>query len=192
MTAGTILGLITAYIVIAVLLLSLNLTSRWKWGVKAVAIVVTASFFVGAYIFTYRLLGWPTNTELPGHFQVLWATVEEPNKFTGEEGGIYIWLDTLDEYNIPLGIPRAHELPYTDRLAEALLEVQEKIQEGVDVSGMAERFYEETGDEEGMENTEGRDEESSGRYDVDVFPDEHQVIEFGDMPPPVLPDKDVI
>ena len=172
MTTGTIAGLIAAYVVIAVLLLSLNLTSRWRWGIKAVAIVVTAVFFIEAYVFTYRLLGWPTNTELPRHFQVLWAKVEEPEKFTGADGAIYLWLDELDEYNIPLGVPRAHELPYSDRLAEAVLEVTEKIQE--------------------LEEITQRDDQDGSRYDVDVFPDDHQVIEFDDMPAPVLPDKDVI
>ena len=65
MSAATILGLVSAYVVIAVLLLSLNLTSRWKWWVKASAIIVTGCFFVQAYIQTYAVLGWPTDTELP-------------------------------------------------------------------------------------------------------------------------------
>lgn len=193
MTTGTIAGLIAAYIVIAVLLLSLNLTSQWRWGIKAVAIVVTAVFFIEAYVYTYRLLGWPTNTELPGHFQVLWAKVEEPNKFTGADGAIYLWLDELDEYNIPLGVPRAHALPYTDRLAEAVLEVTEKIQEGVEVSGTAEILEEQkSASKREIEEVSQRDDQTGSRYDVDVFPDDHQVIEFGDMPATVLPDKDVI
>ena len=83
MMAATILGLVSAYVVVALLLLSLNLTSRWKWWVKAAAIVVTGIFFIQAYIQTYALLGWPTDTDLPRHFQVLWAKVEDPNKFTG-------------------------------------------------------------------------------------------------------------
>jgi len=193
MTAGTILGLIAAYILIAVLLLSLNLTSSWKWWIKATTIVVTAGFFVGAYLFTYRLLGWPTDTELPGHFQVLWAQVEEPDKFTGEDGAIYMWLDELDEYNIPSGVPRAHQLPYTDRLAEAVLEVTDQIQEGMDVAGTAEMFDEkELVDKEALEDVEDGDDRSGGRFDVDVFPDDHQVIQFEEMPAPILPDKDVI
>ena len=193
MTTGTIAGLIAAYVVIAVLLLSLNLTSRWRWGIKAVAIVVTAVFFIEAYVFTYRLLGWPTNTELPGHFQVLWAKVEEPDKFTGADGAIYLWLDELDEYNILLGVPRAHELPYSDRLAEAVLEVTEKIQEGLEVSGTAEILdNQKSPSKEELEEITQRDDQDGSRYDVDVFPDDHQVIEFDDMPAPVLPDKDVI
>ena len=193
MTTGTIAGLIAAYIVIAVLLLSLNLTSRWRWGIKAVAIVVTAVFFIEAYVFTHRLLGWPTNTELPGHFQVLWGKVEEPDKFTGADGAIYLWLDELDEYNIPLGVPRAHELPYSDRLAEAVLEVTEKIQEGLEVSGTAEILdNQKSPSKEELEEITQRDDQDGSRYDVDVFPDDHQVIEFDDMPAPVLPDKDVI
>ena len=48
MMAATILGLVSAYVVVALLLLSLNLTSRWKWWVKAAAIVVTGIFFIQA------------------------------------------------------------------------------------------------------------------------------------------------
>ena len=50
MTAVTILGLVSAYVVIAVLLLSLNFASRWNWWVKAGAILVTGIFFVQAYL----------------------------------------------------------------------------------------------------------------------------------------------
>ena len=45
---------------------------------------------------------------------------------------------------------------------------------------------------EELEELTQKDDLSGSRYDVDVFPDDHQVLEFGDMPAPVLPDKDVI
>ena len=41
MPGTTILWVILLYVAIAVLLLSMNLTSRWRWWVKAAAIIVT-------------------------------------------------------------------------------------------------------------------------------------------------------
>jgi hypothetical protein len=38
-------GIIASYVAIAVLLLSLNLASRWHSGVKATAIAIAAVFF---------------------------------------------------------------------------------------------------------------------------------------------------
>ena len=193
MSAATILGLVSAYVVIAVLLLSLNLTSRWKWWVKASAIIVTGCFFVQAYIQTYAVLGWPTDTELPEHFQVLWAKVEDPNKFTGAEGAIYFWVDELDQYNLPLGVPRSHKLPYSPSLADAVVEITGRIEAGLDVAGIAEL----PNDEEStsslmMEDITVPEELTGGSFQVDVFPDRIQTLQFEDMPPPILPDKDLI
>ena len=42
-------GIVASYVLIAVLLLSLNLASRWHWGIKAAAIVITTGFF-GVFI----------------------------------------------------------------------------------------------------------------------------------------------
>ena len=43
MTLG-ITGIIAAYILLAVLLLSINLYSKWPWQLKAGAIVITVSY----------------------------------------------------------------------------------------------------------------------------------------------------
>ena len=189
----TILGLIVSYVVIAVLLLSLNLTSRWKWWVKASAISVTGLFFIHAYIQTYALLGWPTDTELPPHFQVLWAKVEDPNKFTGEKGLIFLWIDELDQYNLPIGVPRSHQLPYTPKLADAVVEITARIESGMDVAGIAELDdEEESASSRMMKDVTVPEDLTGGRFQVDVFPDQIQTLQFEDMPPPILPDKDLI
>ncbi len=193
MMAATILGLVSAYVVVAVLLLSLNLTSRWKWWVKAVAIVVTGIFFIQAYIQTYGLLGWPTDTDLPRHFQVLWAKVEEPNKFTGGEGAIFLWVDELDEFNLPIGVPRAHKLPYTPGLADEVVKITGRIQDGMDVAGIAELpDDEESTSSRMMKDVTAPEDLTGSQFQVDVFPDQIQTLQFEDMPPPILPDKDLI
>jgi hypothetical protein len=191
MMAATILGLVSAYVVVAVLLLSLNLTSRWKWWVKAAAIVVTGIFFIQAYIQTYALLGWPTDTDLPRHFQVLWAKVEDPNKFTGAEGAIFLWVDELDEFNLPIGVPRSHKLPFTPGLADAVVKITGRIRAGMDVAGIAELADdEESTSSRMMKDVTAPEDLTGGQFQVDVFPDQIQTLQFEDMPPPILPDKD--
>ena len=191
MMAATILGLVSAYVVVALLLLSLNLTSRWKWWVKAAAIVVTGIFFIQAYIQTYALLGWPTDTDLPRHFQVLWAKVEDPNKFTGAEGTIFLWVDELDEFNLPIGVPRSHKLPFTPGLADAVVKITGRIRAGMDVAGIAELADdEESTSSRMMKDVTAPEDLTGGQFQVDVFPDQIQTLQFEDMPPPILPDKD--
>ena len=193
MTVNIIFGLVAAYVVIAILLLSLNLFSRWHWWVKAAAIIVTAGFFIGSYVFTSRLLGWPTNTQFPPHFQVLWASVDEPNKFTGDKGAIFFWVEELDQYNIPLGTPRAHELPYSEQLAGAVVRITDKIQAGLEVSGTADISEEQkSASRDALQELEAPEELTRGQFDVDVFPDKEQILQFDEMPTPVLPEKNAI
>src|SRR5215471_3280702 len=73
-------GIVASYVIVAVLLLSLNLASRWHWGVKAMAITTTTGFFVVSYLSITELIGWPSEARIPGHFQLHWATVVEPDK----------------------------------------------------------------------------------------------------------------
>ena len=90
MTLG-ISGLIATYIVLAVLLLSINLYSKWSWQVKAMTILVTSAFYIISYFSFSPLLGWPTKQALPSHFRLLSSEVHQPDKLTGEEGAVYLW-----------------------------------------------------------------------------------------------------
>ena len=74
--------------------------------------------------------GWPSENVLPDKFQIHWTYVKEPDKFSKTEGAIYIWIEELDEYNIPFGIPRSYKLPYTPPLEEEILDVQSNLEAG--------------------------------------------------------------
>ena len=50
MYALGVTGLIAAYVLIALLLLSINLYSNWSWKVKACSIVVATLFYVITYL----------------------------------------------------------------------------------------------------------------------------------------------
>ena len=53
-------GLIAAYVLVALLLLSINLYSNWSWRVKATTIVVVSGFYLVSYFSFSPILGWPT------------------------------------------------------------------------------------------------------------------------------------
>ena len=104
MSTTTILEFAAAYVVLAVLLLSLNAVSLWRWWVKLGAVVVTTAFFGATYVFTTALLGWPSPTEPPQEFNLLWSKIVEPNPVNGVEGAIYLWAQELVRVTHPDGV----------------------------------------------------------------------------------------
>jgi len=103
MTA-TVLAIAAAYVVLGVLLLTMGLSSRFAWWVKAAAIIITSVFFVEAFFAIKGLLGWPRGGPLPARFQLLWVRVVEPDLKASNPGAIYLWLEAVDENNIPDGV----------------------------------------------------------------------------------------
>jgi hypothetical protein len=182
---GTILATVAAYIVIAILLLSLNLTSRWQWWIKGSSIVVTGLFFVGSYLAIVSMLGWPSEARPPAKFSVIATRVVEPNAFTGDPGAIYLWLEALDENNVVSGQPRSFKLVYTEPLADAAADVQDMLNAGEEVQG-------EVNEQEQQEQNQAAENEG-GEPGVEgqgggFYPVEFTLI-FNDLPPVVLPDK---
>lgn len=192
---SAVIGIVIAYVLIAVLLLSMSLTSRWKWWIKAGTIVVTTGFFVQSFASIVGVVGWPSTSALPPAFKLHWGAIVEPNQFMGEKGVIYLWVEELDDNNVPMGVPRAFELPYSDDLAEKMDLATKNIQEGIEQAGTAE-IMEDIGErvagalELDQEETDVDGDEPEGRYYPEAFiPDENVIIEFGNMPVPVMPLK---
>lgn len=194
MTAATI-GIVIAYVLIAVLLLSMNLASRWMWWIKAGTIVVTTGFFLQTFAAIVGVIGWPSTSGLPPAFKLHWGTIVEPNQFMGEQGAIYLWVEELDEHNIPMGVPRSFELPYSDELAEKVDQATENIQQGLETAGTAQSMEDLAGreleeDELDEELAQMADGNPESRIDPDAYvPDENLVIEFTTMPVPDMPFK---
>jgi hypothetical protein len=134
----TILAICAAYVALAVLALSMGLTARLAWWLKAVAIVVTSVFFVEAFFATKSLLGWPGTGQLPGKFQLLWTRVVEPDAKTGDRGAVYLWVEEVDENNVPSGLPRSFRLPYSRPLADRSIKARDAIMSGTPQEGTAE------------------------------------------------------
>ena len=123
---GTLLAVSAAYVVLAVVILSMGLTSRFAWWIKASAIVVSSVFFVEVFYASKGLLGWPGTGTLPPKFQLLWTRVVEPDPKLDNRGSIFLWVEQVDENNVPSGLPRAYRLPYSVRLADRALKADRR------------------------------------------------------------------
>jgi hypothetical protein len=180
--------------VIGVLLLTLGLSSRFAWWVKAVAIVVTSLFFVEVFFATKDLLGWPRTGQLPARFQLLWVRLVEPDLKNSNPGAIYLWIEEVDDNNVPDGVPRSYRLPYSRPLADRAAKARDEIMSGKPQQGLAEDL---TGTEN-QQDAKSDDQRSGTRaqpglttVDLDQFRLLQQVqrVEFSPMPVPTLPPK---
>src|ERR1700716_6903 len=135
---STVLAISAAYVVVCVLLLTLGLSSRFAWWVKAAAIVVTSVFVGEVFFATKGLLGWPRTGQLPARFQLLWVRVVEPDLKSSNPGAIYLWIEEVDENNVPDGVPRSYRLPYSRPLADKSAKARSEIMSGKPQQGSAE------------------------------------------------------
>lgn len=184
---------VAAYVLIAVLLVSLNLTSRWRWYLKGAGIVVTTVFFVATYFSVTSLLGWPTTGSIPNRFSLLWTEVLEPEKSPDGKGAVYMWLEELDEYNLPAGMPRSYRMAYTPPLAEDAEGAQERREQGEEVMGQVQEMTEEERlaieEKEKNAGPKPEDAEETAAADTVPFMEQDIRVNFQELPPVVLPDK---
>ena len=136
---GAVVLLSGCFLVLCLLLLSLNLRSTWRWWIKAGAIVLTATFVLLFFAGLERLLGWPTGAPPPARFTLHAAVVHEPARRTGapQGGAIYLWLQPESSAAATLAPPRAHVLPYSRALHEQVARAREQMQAGDRVEGRA-------------------------------------------------------
>ena len=180
----TILATVAVYIVIAVLLLSMNLGSRWRWWIKGGSIVLTGVFIISSYFAISSLLGWPSSANPPERFSVVSTHIVEPNEFNDDPGAIYLWLEELDIDNVIVGEPRSYRLPYVEPLADSVEDAQELLDDGEQVQG---EFQESEEDTSAQESEQEGGEPSTGEGESS-YPVEFTLM-FNDLPPVALPGK---
>jgi len=187
-----VFGTVAAYVVVTVLLLSLNLTSLWRWWIKAAAMLVTTAFFVGTYYAIAGLLGWPSAAALPDRFAFLSSKIVEPNKANGAPGAIFLWIQEIDDNNVPTGAPRAYQMAFTTGTAKDVSDAQSKKQAGKDIMGKTSDKQGKEGDSQEppkklgpvIENTD-----IGATMDTVPFSDDSIHMTFEELPPILLPDK---
>jgi hypothetical protein len=187
----TLLAISAAYVV-----LSMGLSSRFAWWVKAGTIVVSSVFFVEVFFASKSLLGWPAAGALPPKFQLLWSRVVEPDPKMGFRGAIFLWVEEVDANNVPSGLPRSYQLPYSLKLAERTLKARDEIMAGHPQEGSAEDM---SGDQQqGNTQTQqqatlqpdGGTQSTGGKVELDPAALEGiPRVEFRPMSNPLLPPK---
>jgi hypothetical protein len=191
---GIVLAISAAYVVIGVLLLNMGLGSRFRWWIKAVAIVVTCGFFIEVFFATKSLLGWPGTGALPPRFQLLWTRVVEPDPKISDPGAIYLWVEELDENNVPSGTPRSYRLRYTPPLADRSLKARDEIMAGNPQEGTANDMEGDDSKANTQEHAEqlngpNRNEFGTGNIDLDMLIKQAQQVEFRPLSGPALHPK---
>jgi len=190
----TVLAISAAYVVICVLLLALGLSSRFAWWVKAAAIVVTSLFFVEVFFATKGLLGWPRAGQLPARVEVRRVRVVEPELKSANPGAIDLGIEEVDENNVPDGVPRSYQLPYSRPLADRASKARDEIMSGKPQQGLADDL----GGSEKQQEAKSDDERAGSRVDpglTTVDQDQFRLLqqaqrlEFSPMPVPTLPPK---
>ena len=131
----TIVSLSAAYALVVALLAYLLVLSRLHWVFKVLATVATASLIPLTFYGIGELRGLPTDGPIPVSFRMLWAEVSEPDPIKSDKGNVFLWLQTLDADNFPLGQPRAYQLPYSDDLKIKVNDAMGKIAQGEQIQG---------------------------------------------------------
>jgi hypothetical protein len=191
-----VLAISIAYVVLAVVLLSMGLTSRFAWWLKGAVIVITCAFFIESFFATKSLLGWPGTGTLPHRFQLLWTRVVEPDPKIHDTGSIFLWVEEVDENNVPTGTPRSYRLPYTKPMADKSLKARDEIMSGNPQEGTADDLTEnETPSGGAMPNIpDNANAAQPGAANVDLSQlkllEEAQRVQFKPMTGPLLPAKE--
>lgn len=167
-------GIIAGFVLVALLLLSLNFYSRWPWLVKVSATVVVSAFYVVVYNSFPLLLGWPTSQDLPDRFNLIAVQVAEPDKLTGSDGSIYLWVTDMLAGSSDAE-PRSYRLPYSVELHSQVQEAGNKLRKKLPQLGEIE--MEEPGKNAKITEANRLGTASSTR------------IKFYDLPDPLFPEK---
>lgn len=168
---GAVVGITVAYVALAVLLLSLNVYSRWPAWVKLSAVVLTGALYYVTYLSLEGLSGWPARSSLPKEFVMLSGYVKEPDKTSGDEGRVYLWVLSLEKERVS-SAPRAYHLPYSPLLHREIEEAGKRLRRGIKQLGKT-------------ETVKGKVQEGER-----TWIDEHvERIVIYDLPDPELPEK---
>lgn len=193
----TIVTLTGAYALVAALLAYVVLLSRLHWVFKSLATAATIALIPLTLNGIGELRGLPTDGPIPFSFRMLWAQVIEPAPLQSEKGHVFLWLQTLDGDNFPVGLPRAYQLPYSDDLKIKVGEAMGKIAQGEQIQGTieteksqpeetAEALAQEIDAAEMSGNPAGT---GSGTVGERIFQFDPGMLTFGVEAAPVTPEK---
>ncbi|MFA5899970.1 MAG: hypothetical protein WC829_12770 [Hyphomicrobium sp.] len=167
--------------------------------VKLGLIAAMGAFNIAVFFWSQSLLGWSAATAVPENFQVLWTRVVEPNPSQQFAGAIHLWVEELDERNIPSGEPRAFVVPYSAALAAKAATAQTEIKKGNAQGGTRHAFIPtmSAGGVEGVNVRNvsqgaqpGGDPSGGGVFDPAALGGQSKSVDLIPLPKPLLPPKD--
>lgn len=202
-------GIPFAFVIISILVLWFVIGSKGWWWIKALVVAGSVLFSISLWHSLDALQGWPTNESLPDKFEIKWLVIKEPNKKTGDEGGIYVWAKDLQPKKTKSGKfilhnkgtsdePRLHTIPYSRKMHEQAEGIKKQIAAGKPFYGEVKKGggVGEAGKGKGKGKGEGKGRgrgkggkgrgKGSGRGG-DLSNEQDPI--FHELPPPVLPEK---
>ena len=193
---SSVVGLAAAYVLLTVLLLVVLIRLPLRRLFKIGAILAAGAAYVAVFFTTQGLLGWSAPVAVPARFQVLWTRVLEPNPSRGQPGAIHLWLEELDDANLPSGEPRAYRLPYSPELAGRVAAAQAEIEKGHPQGGRSQFFGAPVHDANVMGPVNagappGGDPSGGGLLDPEFLGGQSKSVDLIPLPKPVLPPKNI-
>ena len=79
------------------------------------------------------------------------------------------------------------QIEHPDIRGDQLVIAQSLVSDTADISE-----EQKSASRDALQELEAPEELTSGQFDVDVFPDKEQILQFDEMPTPILPEKDKI
>lgn len=192
-----VIALSLAYVLVSALLLVVMIWLPIPRLAKVAAILAASVFYIVVFFATQKLLGWSAPVALPDRFQVLWTRVIEPNPAQDNPGAVHLWVEALNDANLPSGVPRAFLLPYSRDLARRVSAAQEEINAGRPQGGVA-RFFgtDRTGENMGAAPVNaaappGGDPSGGSMFDPAFLGGQSKSVDLKPLPKPKLPAKDL-
>lgn len=191
-----VVALAVAYVLLSTLLLLVLIRLPLPRLAKIAAILAASLFYIVVFFATQHLLGWSAPVAMPERFQLLWTRVIEPNPSRGNPGAIHLWVEELDDSNLPSGEPRAFRLPYTVELARSVSAAQEEIDEGRPQGGRAQFWGTPSNERMGAAPVNagappGGDPSGGGLFDPAFLGAQSKTVTLEPLPKPKLPAKDL-
>lgn len=194
-----ILGILFAYAALGTLLLVVLARSGVSRRYAISAVMAMTSLYIATFYWASGLLGWSAPLAVPDRFKVVATRVLGPDLVHRRPGAVHLWIEELDERNIPSGEPRAYVLPYSPELASRVSAAQTEINKGNAQGGTSRTFTYGLGNgaPEGanVRNISqgvaaGGDPSGGGILDPSAIGGQSKSVDLIPLPPPLLPQKD--
>lgn len=193
-----VLLLAVAYAALMALHLVLLAHLRVRTLVKSAAVIAMTSLSIATFYWMQGLLGWSAAVAVPKRFKIVATRVIEPDHQRDSLGAIHLWLEALDERNIPSGVPRAYLLPYSKELAAKVAHAESEIKKGNAQGGTASILNSDFGEQVEGANVRsiagglgsGGDPSGGGVMSRSLIGGQSSSINLISLPPPLLPQKD--